>query len=136
MTIAVRSEKVQDTMKQNANMMALHNGSRVFVRKDDILKIFCDKPALYAVRLAAMVFGEDTLQRSCMPDETNSKYVPLDEEVLDSIISKLEVFIEEFSLKLFFKLYSTRHSGLQTTKQSRFSSNGQKFDSNALEQIS
>lgn len=89
MTIAIRSEKTQETMKQNANMMALHNGSRVFVRKDDILKIFCDKPALYSVRLAAMVFGEDTLQRSCMPDEPNTKYLPLDEEILDSIISKL-----------------------------------------------
>lgn len=91
MTIAVRSEKAQAAMKQNANLMALHNGSRVFVRKDDILKIFCDKPALYSVRLAGMVFGEDTLQRSCMPDETDPKYVPLDEEVLESIISKFEV---------------------------------------------
>lgn len=89
MTIAVRSEKSQAAAaKPNANLMALHNGSRVFVRKDDILKIFCDKPALYSVRLAAMVFGEDTLQRSCMPDETDGKFVPLDEEILESIISE------------------------------------------------
>lgn len=89
MTIAVRSDKAQAIMNQNTNMTALHNGSRVFVRKDDILKIFCDKPALYSVRLAALVFGEETMQQSCMPDETDPKYTPLDEDVLESIISKM-----------------------------------------------
>lgn len=86
--IAVRSEKSQAVMSQNPNMTALHNGSRVFVQKDDILKIFCDKPALYSVRLAGLVFGEETLRHSCMPDETHSKLTPLDEEILESIISK------------------------------------------------
>lgn len=77
-------------LKPNESVMALHNGSRVYVRKDEILKIFCDKPALYSARLAALVFGEDTLSQSCMPDELSPKYTPLDEETLDSIISKLE----------------------------------------------
>lgn len=67
MTVAVRSEKIQVGEKSNPNMMALHSGSRVFVRKDDILKIFCDKPALYSVRLAELVFGVNTLEISSMP---------------------------------------------------------------------
>jgi hypothetical protein len=96
MTIAVRSEKAQAAMKQNPNMMALHNGSRVFVRKDDILKIFCDKPALYSVRLAELVFGAATLRGSCMPEENSDKFTPLDDEVLESIISELWVGFELF----------------------------------------
>ena len=74
--------------KPNESVMALHNGSRVYVNKNEILKIFCDKPALYGARLAALVFGEETLSQSCMPDESNPKYTPLDEETLESIISK------------------------------------------------
>lgn len=79
-------------------MMALHIGSRVFVRKDDILRIFCDKPALYSVRLAGLVFGEETLMNSCMPDDRNSKLQPLDEEILESIISELQTKFVEFIL--------------------------------------
>ena len=87
--IAIRSEKVQAMMKQNTNMMALHNGSRVFVRKDDILRIFCDKPPLYSTRLVTLVFGVETLRSSCMPDESDPKFTPLNDEILESIISKL-----------------------------------------------
>lgn len=88
MTFAMRTDKTQEAMKANSNMMALHNGSQVFVRKDDILKIFTDRPALYSVRLASLVFGEENLKTSCMPDESNPKLTPLDNEVLDSVISK------------------------------------------------
>lgn len=87
--IAVPAEKSAPMiMQDNAEMMALYNGSRVFVKKDDILKIFCDKPALYSVRLAELVFGDEVLQKSCLPDETNSKLTPLDEEILNAIIGK------------------------------------------------
>lgn len=93
MTIAVRSGKAGPLVPLNPmtagdSVMALHNGSNVYVRKDEILKIFCDKPALYSARLAALVFGEDTLSNSCMPEESNPRYTPLDEETLDSIVSK------------------------------------------------
>lgn len=73
-------------VQDNAEMMALHSGSRVYVKKDDILRIFCDKPALYSVRLAELVFSDEVLQNSCLPDDMNSKYQPLDPEVLNSII--------------------------------------------------
>lgn len=80
------------TAKINPNMMALHSGSQVFVRKDDILKIFCDKPALYAVRLAALVFGEETLRNSKMSEDNDPKFAVLDEEILESIISESGIF--------------------------------------------
>lgn len=81
--------------REKSDMMALHNGSRVFVRRDDILKIFCDKPALYSIRLAGLVFGESTLRKSCMPGETVPDRVPLDAEILDSIISEFQ-YISQF----------------------------------------
>lgn len=83
---AVRSEK--DKVKVNSNMMALHVGSQVFVRKDDILKIFCDYPALYSVRLASLVFGDEVMNGACMPDDNDPTLSPLNGEALDSIISK------------------------------------------------
>lgn len=113
--IAVRSPTASGT-KLNADMMALHNGSRVFVRKDDILKIFCDKPALYSVRLAGLVFGEETLHSSCMPEETNTKLTPLNEEILDSIISKFNLQLNAtFSNNfIYFQLTSFKCSSSRT----------------------
>lgn len=80
-------------MKIEGNMMALHTGSRVYVQKEDILKIYCVKPALYSIRLAELVFGVKTMALSCMPDEDDPNLTPLDEECLDSIISKSFVLI-------------------------------------------
>lgn len=86
---AVRSEKDKVKVNPNSNMMALHVGSQVFVRKDDILKIFCDYPALYSVRLASLVFGDETMNgQTCMPDDNDPTLSPLNAEVLDSIISE------------------------------------------------
>ena len=77
-------------LKDDPNLMALHIGSRVYVRKEDIVKIFCDKPALYSVRLAEMIFGKNVLMESCMPDERAliAHMTPLNSEILDSIISE------------------------------------------------
>lgn len=70
------------------NMIAIHPKSKVYVDKNDILKIFTDKPALYSVRLAELVFGVQNLAYSKMPDDKTSSYPPLNAIVLDSIISK------------------------------------------------
>jgi hypothetical protein len=75
-------------VKGDPSMMALHSGSKVFVKKADILKIFCDKPALYSGRLASLIFGDKTLRQSNMPEERDGKFNPLNEEILESIISK------------------------------------------------
>lgn len=75
-------------LKDDPSLIALHSGSKVYVRKADILKIFCDKPALYSIRLADLIFGVKTLTYSCMPDERDGKYPPLNEEILESIISE------------------------------------------------
>lgn len=76
-------------LKDHPSLINLHSGSKVYVRKADILKIFCDKPALYSIRLALLIFGEKTLTYSSMPDERDGKYPPLNEEILESIISEL-----------------------------------------------
>lgn len=121
--IAVRSDKPASidpaiALTKAQSLMALHNGSRVYVRKDEILKIFCDKPALYSARLATLVFGEETLSHSCMPDENNSNYTPLDEETLDSIISQYSYEEKPFpNLFLFYSSpCSSCHSSFQATK--------------------
>ena len=75
-------------LKDDPSLINLHSGSKVYIRKTDILKIFCDKPALYSVRLASLIFGEKTMSYSSMPDEHDEKYPPLNEEILESIISK------------------------------------------------
>ena len=103
--------------KTDPSMMALHNGSKVYVKKADILKIFCDKPGLYSGRLATLIFGEKTLRYSCMPEERDEKYHPLNEEILDSIISKyceydeayFQVINRVFNLQLtLFKFSSSK----------------------------
>ncbi|KAG5672372.1 hypothetical protein PVAND_002504 [Polypedilum vanderplanki] len=80
----------QTNVKNDPSMMPLHNGSKVYVKKSDILKIFCDKPALYSGRLATLIFGEKKLNYSCMPEERDSKYNPLNEEILESIINNIK----------------------------------------------
>lgn len=75
-------------LKDDPSLINLHSGSKVYVRKADILKIFCDKPSLYSVRLALLIFGEKTMSYSSMPDDHDRKYPPLNEEILESIISK------------------------------------------------
>lgn len=80
---------VNEKLKDDPNLMALYNGSRVFVRRADIVKIFCPKPALYTVRLTELIFGKKVLQHSCMPDErSEGGLTPLDDEFLNSIISE------------------------------------------------
>lgn len=116
--IAVRAPHV--TAKLNPNMMALHSGSQVFVRKDDILKIFCDRPALYAARLAALVFGEDTLRNSKMSEDNDPKFAVLDEEVLESIISELLSRFHKISLINLESFSSSCGSGVQATEQNSY----------------
>lgn len=93
---SIKSEQRIDT-----NMMALHTGSRVYVQKEDIMKIYCVKPALYSIRLAELVFGFKTMTLSCMPDDDNPNYTPLDDECLDSIISKI--------IKIFNNIFTNRY---------------------------
>lgn len=81
---------LSEQSKVPENMIPLHPGSRVYIAKDDILSIFSNKPALYTVRLAELIFGTDALQYSCLPGDIHSDMEPLDEVVLSSIISNLD----------------------------------------------
>jgi hypothetical protein len=81
-TIAVRKQKKQD------EMISLHPGSSVFVSKPDLLNIFTEKSALYTARLTTLVFGENVLKESRMPEDKNAdpSLKVLQTEILDSII--------------------------------------------------
>lgn len=87
-------------MADNPNLIPLHIGSRVYVNKHDILKIFTNKPALYTIRLLEMVFGTEVLKRSCLSDERDeeNKLVPLELDSFESLMSGFFVvqIIEEF----------------------------------------
>lgn len=97
---------IKSEQKIDSNMMALHTGSRVYVQKEDIMKIYCVKPALYSIRLAELVFGFKTMTISCMPDDDNPNFTPLDDECLDSIISNIiiiifdQIFTNQLSISL------------------------------------
>lgn len=100
-------------------MMALHTGSRVYVQKEDILKIYCEKPALYSIRLAELVFGVKTMTLSCMPDDDVPNLTPLDDECLDSIISNSSLVIIIVNILINnFPIFSssTCYASIQTTK--------------------
>lgn len=131
---AVRAEKDKVKLAPNPNMMALHVGSQVYVRKDDILKIFCDYPALYSVRLASLVFGDEKMNGACMPDDNDPTLSPLNAEALDSIISKNSIYRRLHSTKKMFSSSSSRRASLQATEQKCFAKLRQKLDSDALEQ--
>jgi hypothetical protein len=79
---------VNENLKDDPNLMALHSGSRVYVQRADIVKIFCPKPALYTVRLTELIFGKKILQQSCLPDERSDEFAPLNEEILNAILSE------------------------------------------------
>lgn len=97
-TIIENDDQLHVKALMDPTLMALHNGSKVYVRKEEILKIFCDKPALYSIRLATLIFGEKTLRYSCMPDERDEKYTPLNEEILESIISNYFLYKNNYLL--------------------------------------
>lgn len=80
--MAFKKQKTRD------ELIALHPGSTVFVRKEDLVNIFTDKPALYTARLTALVFGEDLLRKSKMPEEKSleSSLKILDNDMINSII--------------------------------------------------
>lgn len=83
--MAFKKEKKRD------EMIVLHPGSNVFVKKADLVNIFTEKPALYTARLTALVFGEDLLQQSRMPEEKipGSSLKPLNNDSINSIIGMI-----------------------------------------------
>lgn len=112
MTIAVRKLHKED------EMMALHAGSSVFVKKQDLLSIYTDKPALYAARLTQLVFTDRVLRESRMSEDKNaeSSLKILDADTLDSIICMTiftHVFFNFSNISHFPSHYSACHSSLQ-----------------------
>lgn len=51
----------------------LHAGSKVFVYKEDLIRIYSNIPAIYTGRLAELVFGKSELQ--AMPDKKHLDFL-------------------------------------------------------------
>ena len=87
-----KSEKLRPKLLEDdgsSQLIPLHNGSRVYINKNDILGIFSNKPALYTVRLIELVYGLNVLKRATLPDERENGLSPLESESFDSILSEL-----------------------------------------------
>lgn len=76
----------------DSDMIALHPGSSVFVKKDDLVNIYTDKYPLYTARLTGLVFGDELLQKSRMPEEkiADSSLQPLNSDMISSIIGEMK----------------------------------------------
>lgn len=68
-----------------ADMIPLHAGSRVYVSKQELVKIFDPKPALYTFELAKLIFGKDFHHRR--PTQNGDPIQHLDAKKLKSLIS-------------------------------------------------
>lgn len=74
----------------------LHTGSTVYVSKNDLIKIYSEKPDVYIKRLADLVFGTEI---RTAPDNMKNTLDVLDATRLKSFISKIK------KLKIIFTLY-------------------------------
>lgn len=85
-----------NTKKKNINtdMVPLHKGSMYRVFKKDLMNIYSSHPAVYALRLADLIFGKEHL--AAVSKMTADRNINL----LDQ--SKLESFISKYLLMFFF----------------------------------
>ncbi|XP_055594640.1 modifier of mdg4-like isoform X3 [Uranotaenia lowii] len=91
---ASKSTPVQQST--SLDKVPLHSGSTVFVTTKDLIRIYTTKPALYTARLVEIVFGRETMMKSCLEGSTGagtaatsnniSHLKPLDSNMLQSII--------------------------------------------------
>lgn len=65
----------------------LHTGSTVYVSKNDLMKIYSDKPDVYIKRLADLIFGTEI---RTTPGNVRNTLDALDATRLKSFISKIQ----------------------------------------------
>lgn len=65
----------------------LHSGSRVYVPRQKLIKIFSKKPSEYTSRLAELVFGIDLLKKIAKTKNYEDYLDVLDQKKLESVIS-------------------------------------------------
>lgn len=70
---------------QSREMIPLHPGSRVCVSKTELVKIFNQKPAIYTIELAKLLFKKELHQKK--PTLNADPIAHLDAERLNSLIS-------------------------------------------------
>lgn len=71
----------------NVSTVPLHTGSTVYVAKNDLIKIYSDKPDVYIKRLADLIFGSDI---RTIPANMKNSLDALDATRLKSFMSKIQ----------------------------------------------
>lgn len=74
----------------NVSSVPLHAGSTVYVSKNDLIKIYSDKPDVYIKRLADLIFASDI---RTTPANVKNSLDALDATRLKSFMSKIEATI-------------------------------------------
>uniref|UniRef100_A0A182Y4F0 BEN domain-containing protein n=1 Tax=Anopheles stephensi TaxID=30069 RepID=A0A182Y4F0_ANOST len=80
------------------DQVPLHAGSSVYIATKGLLSIYTSKPAVYTGRLVELMFGVETLKRSCLngSEQTDPGLVPLDPTILDAVITHIvDVFQQQ-----------------------------------------
>ncbi|XP_067618549.1 modifier of mdg4-like isoform X6 [Eurosta solidaginis] len=83
------------TNKAKDAKIPLHAGSKVYVSKYDLAKIFIPNACIYTSRLSELVFGLDTLERIACSN-AKQRLLLLDENLLNSIITHV---VQVFSMR-------------------------------------
>lgn len=76
-------------VSKSEEQIPLHTGSKVFVSKLDLIRIYTPAPAIYTARLADLLFGTEVLQRTTMYSKYQSSLDVLDPVRVASLISTI-----------------------------------------------
>jgi hypothetical protein len=71
-----------------AEKIALYNGSDITIMKEDLVKIWTPKPALYAARLTKVIMGEKQLEQAMRQNTGDGILQALDQHKLKAIRSE------------------------------------------------
>ncbi|XP_004530738.1 modifier of mdg4 isoform X8 [Ceratitis capitata] len=121
-------EVVQTLNKSIDAKIPLHAGSKVYVSKHDLAKIFIPNACIYTSRLSELVFGSDVLE-NISRSNAKQRLLMLDENLLKSIITHV---VQVFSMRgesidentvLSFIQHKIRNISNVTPGAAKFSSN-------------
>ncbi|CAD6994043.1 unnamed protein product [Ceratitis capitata] len=101
-------EVVQTLNKSIDAKIPLHAGSKVYVSKHDLAKIFIPNACIYTSRLSELVFGSDVLE-NISRSNAKQRLLMLDENLLKSIIN-LKYIYEDKNTTTYLQ-YATTQRG-------------------------
>lgn len=88
-------------------MIPLHSGSSVYVAKDELIKAFDMKPAIYACQLAKLIFGKDFLPKKTV--QFGEELSHLDPKKMMALISEFESHFFNSKQIIDLKLFISAH---------------------------